>query len=106
MKGKSWLLAAATGAILIGSLLGVGCKSSSTNANATKTAQAKETAAAKATTAAKTPSATGTKAASTATGPVATHCQTGYHVNAAGTCEADSCGPGHHLDLYGTCVAG
>ena len=97
MKAKNAFLGAATGAILIGSLLGVGCKSSSTNADATKTAQANETAAAKATTAAKTPSATGT---------VTTRCRPGYHVNAYGTCEADNCGSGHHLDTYGNCVAG
>jgi hypothetical protein len=64
VKSKNWLLGAATGAILIGSLIGVGCKSSSTsNANATKTAQSKLTpaksATAKAATAGATPTASG-----------------------------------------------
>jgi hypothetical protein len=71
MKGKNWVLGAATGLILVGSLLGVGCKKSTNNASATKTAESKVTPAksptANAATAAKTPAATGTKAAATAT---------------------------------------
>jgi hypothetical protein len=79
MKGKHWVLGAATGLILVGSLLGVGCKKSNNNASATKTAQsnASKTALSKVTpaksptanaaTAAKTPAAAGTKAAATAT---------------------------------------
>lgn len=44
MTRRGWLLGAASGAILIGSLIGAGCKSSSSsNANATKTAQAEAT---------------------------------------------------------------
>ncbi len=65
MTRKNWLLGATTAAILIGSL-GVGCKSSSSNANATKTAQAKVIP--RTTTTSSTPKATGTKPAGTGIG--------------------------------------
>ncbi len=39
MKGKNWVTGSASALILVGSLLGVGCKSSSTNTSATQTYQ-------------------------------------------------------------------
>ena len=74
MKSKNWVLGAATGLVLVGSLLGVGCKSSTKKAAPTSTSQSKVTTPAKspttkAATAAKTPAATGTKAAATGTPP-------------------------------------
>lgn len=70
MQGKNWVLGAATGLILIGSLLGVGCKSSTKNdANATNTAQSGVTPAqsptSKAASILATAAAAGTKAAET-----------------------------------------
>ncbi len=43
MNIKTWCFSTVTGAFLVGSLLGLGCKSSSANVSATKTAEMMKT---------------------------------------------------------------